>query len=403
MYKPPIIALPPPDEKRERRFGRVMLPAFVFMALYLPGSTVLAERGLEVRERNIANLQQRIGTVDRALKKDKQLHSKEQDNLRKAEEEISRRNRSLRKLQAEISKQRDAAKELTQQQATAEHQLQQQHQRLAAQVRASYINGRNDRLKLLLNQDDPARLGRMLGYQDHLLQARQQQIDETREQSRLLAQLRPALQKRLAELEVLGEVEQAHLDKLEAASQQRKARVAELEAKIAQGKQALQRIQAEQAALKRLVTNISHEVAKVPAHFDNSRPISRSQGKLPWPVDGNLLARYGQSKQGTSLQWNGIWIAARNGTPVRAVAKGRVVYVGRLHRYGLLVITEHAGGYYSLYGHNQESTVTVGDEPAAGEVIAYAGDSGGHRHSGLYFELRKGKTPINPLQWLSKK
>jgi septal ring factor EnvC (AmiA/AmiB activator) len=78
------------------------------------------------------------------------------------------------------------------------------------------------------------------------------------------------------------------------------------------------------------------------------------------------------------------------------------VYVGWMHRYGLIVLIEHEGGYFSLYGHCQSAAVAAGDAVRAGQVIAAAGDSGGHEQTGVYFEIRKGSEAINPAQWLAR-
>jgi murein hydrolase activator len=139
-----------------------------------------------------------------------------------------------------------------------------------------------------------------------------------------------------------------------------------------------------------------------PTDTYSDKPFSGQRGKLPWPARGKLIARYGQPKAGGKLSWKGHWIGAAEGAPVRAVARGRVVYVGWMHRYGLIVLVEHDGGYYSLYGHAQSATVSVGDSLRAGQVLARAGSTGGHEQPGVYFELRKGTKPIDPRQWLAR-
>jgi murein hydrolase activator len=67
-----------------------------------------------------------------------------------------------------------------------------------------------------------------------------------------------------------------------------------------------------------------------------------------------------------------------------------------MHRYGLIAVLEHEGGYYSLYGHNQNVTVAVGDWVKTGDLIASVGATGGHEKNGLYFELRNGADAVNP-------
>ncbi|MGH8561457.1 MAG: murein hydrolase activator EnvC family protein, partial [Nevskiales bacterium] len=121
-----------------------------------------------------------------------------------------------------------------------------------------------------------------------------------------------------------------------------------------------------------------------------------------WPLRGPVLARFGAPKAGGKLSWRGLWLEAPAGTPVQAVARGRVVYVGWMHSYGLIVIVEHGNNFYSLYGHAQSTSVSLGDLVLPGQVLALAGDSGGHEKSGVYLEIRNGKNPVNPQQWLKR-
>ena len=134
----------------------------------------------------------------------------------------------------------------------------------------------------------------------------------------------------------------------------------------------------------------------------SDKPFATLKGKLPWPARGALIARYGENKAGGRLTWNGHWIAADEGSAVRSVARGRAVYVGWMHRYGLIVLVEHEDGYFTLYGHCQTATVQVGDPVRAGQTIATAGNTGGYDQSGVYFEIRKGAEAINPQGWLAR-
>ncbi len=361
------------------------------------------EQALKAHERNIRTLKQRIKAIDTELKEDQQLFGRESKKLREVEQEISARAAALRAISATIEEQTANTRSLRKQQQRARIELDKQRSHLAAQLRASYQNGSQEKVKLLLNQGDPARLGRLLGYHDYLARARSAQIQRVQEQTTALLELEATVSQQLAQLQTLSEIQQAQLANLETARGERETRVTELAAEIAASGEALARMQSEEGALQRLVAAIRKRLSDIPAQFRDAKPLSKSEGRLPWPLKGRLLASYGQTKHGTSMQWDGVWIAAKTGTAVRAVAEGRVVYVGWLHRYGLLVITEHQDGYYSLYGHNQEARVEVGDQVKAGHIIAYAGDSGGHAQSGLYFELRKGKNPVNPMRWLSQR
>ncbi|MGH8354425.1 MAG: murein hydrolase activator EnvC family protein, partial [Pseudomonas sp.] len=127
---------------------------------------------------------------------------------------------------------------------------------------------------------------------------------------------------------------------------------------------------------------------------------AKARGKLPWPVDGQLVARYGTPRGGdTRTKWDGVLIGASAGSQVRAVHGGRVVFADWLRGAGLLVILDHGNGYLSLYGHNQSLLKDAGELVEAGEPIATVGTSGGQDTPALYFAIRQQGRPSDPAQW----
>ena len=129
---------------------------------------------------------------------------------------------------------------------------------------------------------------------------------------------------------------------------------------------------------------------------------SKNRGRLPWPVTGRLLGSFGYQKNprfGTATYNSGIDIAAKFGTPIAAVSKARVDLVTWLDGYGKCAILNHGGGFYTLYAHASEILVSVGKEVAAGEIIGKVGDTGSTIGTALHFEIRQGKTALNPLDW----
>jgi murein hydrolase activator len=125
---------------------------------------------------------------------------------------------------------------------------------------------------------------------------------------------------------------------------------------------------------------------------------SRLRGKLAWPVSGQLLARFGEARAG-GVRWDGVLVGTERGTPVKAIGEGRVVYADWLPGLGLLAIVDHGDGYLSLYGHNERLFKAAGEHVGAGDTLAAAGDSGGSSRPELYFEIRKGGKPVDPLPW----
>ena len=131
----------------------------------------------------------------------------------------------------------------------------------------------------------------------------------------------------------------------------------------------------------------------------------RQKGKMGWPTTGKVVAFFGRQKHpkfDTVINKKGIEIRARQGTPIRAVHQGTVVYADWFRGYGLLIILDHGERYYSLYAHAAKLAVSVGDRVKTQQVIGKIGDTGLTGASNLYFEIRRGGEPINPLTWLKK-
>lgn len=130
------------------------------------------------------------------------------------------------------------------------------------------------------------------------------------------------------------------------------------------------------------------------------------QGNLVWPVDGKVVGWFGRQKHptfDTYVKNKGIEIEALEGEPIRAVSPGNVVYADWLKGYGLVVIVEHNKGFFSLYAHASKLVVKEGESVEAGSVLGETGESGLTDKNILYFELRKGTKPVDPLKWLAKR
>jgi septal ring factor EnvC (AmiA/AmiB activator) len=269
-------------------------------------------------------------------------------------------------------------------------------------VRAAYLIGRRGTAKLVLRQHESSRVQRLLTDFDYLNRARSRIVIGIRSQHEALRSVETRQQEQNAALAAAQAEQQRALSALSGARAQRLAAVRKLQGRIVGGEAELEQLRAGERELVTLISRLKDLLAEMPAGFHRDQTLARQKGRLPWPLRGKLLARYGAPKAGGKLKWAGIWIGAAEGAPVRAVASGRVAYVGRLQRFGLLAVVEHAEGYYTLYGHNAEITRSPGEPIRAGEVLGRAGSSGGHEEPGLYFELRKGAQPVDPLEWLGR-
>ncbi|HEX8756262.1 MAG TPA: peptidoglycan DD-metalloendopeptidase family protein [Steroidobacteraceae bacterium] len=270
---------------------------------------------------------------------------------------------------------------------------------LAGQMRAAYLIGRREPLKLLLNQEDPARAGRMFVYYSYFGRARAAQIQAIEADLQRIGQLDGELQAQDAKLASLAKDQQAQVTALEQARSHRMQVLASISAQTQTRAERLARLRQQQGDLESLLAQLQRAAASLPPEDLGHSPFARLRGRLPRPVAGSIIERYGEVRAG-GLKWQGDLFATQRNAPVHAVSQGRVVYADWLAGLGLLIIVDHGDGYMSLYGHNARLYESVGQHVTAGQVIAQAGDSGGSARPELYFEIRKQGKPLDPRLWL---
>ena len=277
-----------------------------------------------------------------------------------------------------------------------ESQLADNRAALAGQMRAAYLIGRQEPLKLLLNQQDPALAGRMFAYYSYFGRARAGQIKLIENDVQRIAELQVELEAEDEKLAELEKQQRARLGELEQARAKRSRVLASLEVQSHTRAQNLEKLRGQQAGLEKLLRELRAASEKYPVTGNDA--FTRLRGKLNWPVSGRLVARFGEARAGGVL-WDGVLIATERGAAVKAVCQGRIIYADWLPGLGLLAIVDHGDGYLSLYGHNERLYKAVGESVAAGDPIAAAGDSGGSSRPELYFEIRKAGKPVDPRPW----
>ena len=153
----------------------------------------------------------------------------------------------------------------------------------------------------------------------------------------------------------------------------------------------------QKARLAQATTNIETPPAETPAKA------AEATGALPtfrWPVRGKVITSYGAKTNGKAN--DGINLAVPEGTPVKAAEDGVVAYSGNeLKGYGNLVLVRHSNGYVTAYAHASELLVKRGETIKRGQIIAKSGQSGEVGSPQLHFEIRKGSSPVDPLQFLN--
>ncbi|MDF3928604.1 murein hydrolase activator EnvC family protein [Pseudomonas putida] len=435
-----------------------MLRALILLALSCLLSPAFADERAQTQQQLDATRQD-IAELKKTLSKLQEEKAGVQKDLKATETDIGNLEKQVEALQQELKKTEGELERLDTEKKKLQSARVEQQRLIAIQARSAYQNnGREEYLKLLLNQQNPEKFARTLTYYDYLSKARLEQLrtfNETlrqlanveqeisSQQQQLLAQRtdldsrRQALEtERAKRQQVLAklnsdvkdrdqklqarEQDQADLAKVlktieetlarqarEAEEARKKALLAQQEAEKRRQQEALAAAAARDRARepaepveppKKARTTLGPMVSSDGANYGGA--FSAARGKLPWPVNGRLLARFGDARGSDArAKWDGVMISANPGTQVRAVHGGRVVFADWLRGAGLLVILDHGNGYLSLYGHNQSLLKNAGDIVKAGEAISTVGNSGGQDAAGLYFAIRQQGRPADPSQW----
>jgi septal ring factor EnvC (AmiA/AmiB activator) len=355
----------------------------------------------QLKQQQLELLRQEIKTLKASLNKQQSKKNQLEQSLKQAELTIADTARQLYSTQQHINK---LKLKLTKLDATLqEHdsQLQQHQQLLSSQLRASYKTGRQEYIKLLLNQQDPATVSRIISYYDYFNQARSEEIARV---NTLLQQI--AVQKQSmasTRLEFEQQLRQQKKDKhfLELKQLERNDLLLQIEKDIISDDQKLQTLQTNEKNLLLLIEKLKKAQIEI-TNLPTEKPFYKQKGKLYWPVRGKVIKLYDRWRSMGKVKWQGVIITAKAGTPVFSVSHGRIAYADWLRGYGLLTIIDHGNGYMSLYGHNQTLLKEEGDWVDEGDVIATVGISGGFSKPGLYFEVRHNGKASNPARWCKK-
>ncbi|MDD2661461.1 MAG: peptidoglycan DD-metalloendopeptidase family protein [Methylococcales bacterium] len=355
-----------------------------------------------------------INDVKQAMQKLSQQKDTLQSLLAEIEKHYGETAASLKTLQTQIEQKRQSLDKIWRDMDVYQKEIDTLSKELSVQIRAAYVIGKKEKLKLLLNQQDPALSSRIMVYFNYLNKERLKKLVDLETAIRRLDQLD---KQKHAETELLEQdlkrkkSEQAVLDE---ARKQRNELLAQIGNDYSSSEQKLSQLQDSEIRLRSLMASlpvteeelaVDAEQGKVlsPSLENFSEPsaqFSTLRGKLPWPVSGKVVQKFGSERTGG--KWDGVLIDASEGMEIKAVTGGKVVYAEWMRGYGLLTIIDHGQGYMTLYAFNQSLYKRAGDLVRAGDVIASVGESGGRSQSGLYFGIRQKGVPIDPLEWCQR-
>ena len=383
--------------------GLLALVILLSPTVTIPAQTTAErEQQRQETERALEALREQIQSLQTNQQKNRSQLSNEQKALKEADIAINRSNQRLRATRKSLRESQQSLKKLKQREQRLNSDKRKQQQALAKQIRTAYMNGNQEYIKLLLNQEDPAKVARSIAYYDYLNKARAEKIATLKTTIRELNQVITEIAVEETNLRELAERQQAENNNLTSLKNRRVRVVAQLEQQVTSNEKKLQEWQANELDLVSILDALKTQVAKIIPE-QALEGLSQLGGKLNWPVVGKLRERFGVQRQNSTALWSGILITTDAGKEIQAIHHGRVVYSDYLRGFGLMTIIDHGDGYMSLYGHSEALFKSAGDWVEAGERIAMVGQTGGYPEPGLYFEIRHRSKAVNPMRFIASR
>ena len=437
---------PPPAAHRNLNNNRIgvsrCLLTLLFLGLAAPGTVANEAKGdrtptrADVAEKrgDLKEIRGQIEALQKGVAVAQDKRSDAVEKLKIIEQEISSTQHALHDLVQQQGKLQANLRSLSAQSSDLETRLNNQREQLGQLVYRQYLQGNPDSLHLLLNGNNPSQTSRDVYYLSAVGRSRSlllREIEGTLQRKQALA---ADTKERAEELAAIEEKQKEQHGKMLAQREQRKAILNTISATIAEQKREIGNLKRDEKQLSQLIDKLAKALAaraelrreqarKKPAEVTrgNAAPTAKTlpqeisnevtpaaqsassfeqlRGSLRLPVRGVVSNRFGTARQEGSA-WKGLFIRADQGSEVKAIANGEVVFSDWMRGFGNLLIVDHGGKYLSIYGNNEAVLKQTGDTVRGGDVIASVGNSGGNPESGLYFEIRYNGQPVDPLKWV---
>lgn len=437
-----------------------LLTLCVLIGAGLPLHAVAAKTdNAEAAKGDLDQIKEKIQQLSNAISASRVAKQDANEALKASESAISESRKKLRDIQEAQQRNRARLGDLQKQMSQLQRQMGKQQQAISAQLNQQYRHGNTGTLQLLLQQQDPASTARNLKYLAYLTAAHQSQIQSLQVNQEAIDRVRSETAEQVQETDALAKQYNQTTQKLEQEKNQRAVALSQLSRQIETQEQQLSRLKKDEEALSQLFQKLvaaakkreqearakqqreaaakrAAELAKkkkpagrtfehapeakvddntgnaasntviaknetLPEYNAQKENFAQLRGRLRLPVRGEVINRFGTARADTGVSWKGLFIRAKEGSEVKSVAGGEVVFADWMRGFGNLIVVDHGNGYMSLYGNNEALYKSSGQVVKAGDTIAAVGNSGGNAENGVYYELRRNSIPFDPLQWSS--
>ena len=415
-----------------RALKRPIIAALTMLILIAP--LAHATKKIDESKQDLSEVKEKIESLKQELDDSQEAHKDATDALKESEVAISEANKKLYEINNKQKNNQKALSKLALDSITTNQALAEQQKKLGQQYYLQYTHGQQNYAQMILQNSNPSAISKDVQYYSYVAKARAELINSMQGNLTKIEQLNAETASKLKEVEALKQKQIEEKKTLENQKLAKSKVVSSLSQQIATQRNEIEKLKRDEQNLSNLVERLSKIIppkkmikkqikptVKPSEPHKNSQPtvepienndepstddapytgdnFAALKGKLHLPVRGEVINRFGSSRADSGISWKGLFIKAAEGTEVKSVASGQVVFADWLRGFGNLIILDHGNGYMSLYGNNQAVLKQVGDTVQAGDSIASVGNSGGNESNGLYYELRRQSKPFDPLSW----
>ena len=384
---------------------------------------------------DLSDIQSKIQALKKELDNNQAAHKDATDALKDSETAISTANQKLHDINQKQQKNKTTLNSLKKQSLNINDKLGAQQQQLSNLLRQQYMHGNQSYTQLILQDKNPSEIARDVKYFSYIAKAHAKVIDDMQGNLAKVKELNNKTTTALQQVAELKTKQEAEKKTLLQQSREKSKVVKSLSSQITSQRNEIDKLKRDEKSLSNLVERLAKIVPPVVKHKKSKKHAPEEdvadekpnkvpgkktviannetlpskdfaginfaslRGKLHLPVRGEVSNRFGASREDTGVSWKGLFIKSAEGSDVKTVADGRVVFADWMRGFGNLIIVDHGSGYMSLYGNNQAVLKHVGEEVDAGDTIASVGNSGGNESNGVYYELRHNSQPYDPLSW----
>jgi len=370
-------------------------------SVLLACSVSFAEPMSEEQRKKFEEVKRTIEKLKNELEKTKSSQNELQRELEKNERTIQELNKKTNSIQSTISDKQSRLNKLNREQNKLKQQKHDQTELVGAYFNSAYRLGKQNELKLIFNQKDPAEVARMLKYFQIFSKTRQDKISAFVDTLNQLSKVESDINYQKQQLQLTYTELQTQKRALSSSQKNRLETLNKLEASLGSKSKRLASLELDRKRLESILNKVYEEINAQELSIDVSEFV-QLKGQLPRPTKGKALNRFGSARAGNGLTWKGIEYKGNLGADVIAIHHGQVVFSDYLRGHGLLIVIDHGAGFMSLYAHASNLYKELGEWVGAGEVIASIGNTGGRRDTALYFELRHNGKATNPSTWFKR-